>query len=391
MRALRHLAAIVVVVTAAGYSSDSALSPASAARTGTIRGQVVNATTGDPQPGVRVALAGGRAGGTPIVRRARTSANGRYEFSNLRTGSDFFYAIDARFDGGLFPGRALTLPSDTAARPVIETTLRVWPTTTDATAILFRRNDMFVVPAEQGLAVIESVRVLNTSSKAYVGRSADGPTGVTLGFALPRAAERRGLSIVDSTLDVPELVPTDFGFGMTVAIPPGETRISFAYTVNGSAGSTELSRPALYPILEASIYAADGVRIESNRLSAGKEVTLEGKTYRAFSTEEALDAGDPLQAVGITEVDGEQALAVGAIGALSLVALIGAVAFVLARRSSKREPEPPVEPEGRKDLIAAIAELDLLHETGELGTDEWLAKRLNLRAELDRLATGPTA
>ncbi|MFN2526759.1 MAG: carboxypeptidase-like regulatory domain-containing protein [Actinomycetota bacterium] len=382
---MRHLARGIALtsIALAAQTGLLALSTSLAAARGSIRGVVVDGSTEEPQAGVRVTLTGGRVGEEQIVRKALTDPQGSYRFSGLPTGSDFFYAIDARFDGGLFPGRALTLPDDTASPPVIQTTLRVWPTASDPSAILFRRNDLFVVPSEDGLAVIESVRVLNTSERAYIGRATNGSSSVTLGFALPRDAEPRGLRIVDATLDVPELVPTDSGFGTTVAIPPGETRISFAYTVRDAAGSSDLSRPALYPILELSIYAAEGIRIESNRLSSGEEITIEAKTYREYSSDEALDAGDPLQVVAITEAGSDLMLLFGA-GTLGLFGIIGGVAFFAARRKHRTPRSGSLD--NRDELIAAIAELDLRHESGELTADEWRERRERLRAELDRVA-----
>ncbi len=377
---MRRLIPALALSTAGWLVIGGLLSNSAAAPLGTIRGRVVNGATDDPQAGVRVTLSGGRAGGRRIVRHTRTDSAGRYRFERLRTGDDYFYAIDARFQGGVFAGRALTLPADTEVAPVIDTTLRVWPTTTDPAAILFRRNDLFVVPSEDGLAVIESVRVLNSSERAYIGRRAADGASATLGFALSSDASRRGLRIVDSTIDIPELVSTDFGFGITIAIPPGETQVSFAYTANSAAGTSELSRPSLYPIIDLSIFAGEGVRIESNRLVPGDEVTVGDRLYREYSSGEALDAGDPLQAVAITEARADLTLVLGTAGTLGLVGLIGVAAFLAARRRSGA----PKLPKHRVDLVTAIATLDLRHEAGQLGDEEWDAQRALLKAELDR-------
>ncbi|HEX2239828.1 MAG TPA: carboxypeptidase-like regulatory domain-containing protein [Actinomycetota bacterium] len=379
---MRQLAAAAALGLFASIALSAVADPSRAATRGAIQGRVVSGATGEPQPGVRVTLSGGRAGGRPIVRESRTDPKGRYRFAGLPTGDEYFYAIDARYQGGLFAGGALTLPDDTAQPPVIDSTLRVWPTTSDPNSILFRRNDLFLLPSEGGLAVIESVRALNTSELAYIGRADNESNRVSLGFALSSDAQRRGLRIVDSTLDVPELVPTDFGFGTTIAIPPGETQISFAYTVAGSAGTSELSRPSLYPIIDLSIFAGEGIRIESNRLEEKEEVTVGGKVYREYSTTDALDAGDPLQAVAITETTGGFPLMVGTLGLLGFVGMIGVAAFYASRRTRRNKPS-----RSRAALISEIAALDLRHEAGELSEEEWRARRDALKGELERGAT----
>jgi hypothetical protein len=45
----------------------------------------------------------------------------------------------------------------------------------------------------------------------------------------------------------------------------------------------------------------------------------------------------------------------------------------------------PVEPrtlEGRDDLIAAIAELDLRHEAGEISSEQWAKRRAELKSRV---------
>src|SRR5688500_12928299 len=88
--------------------------PATAADTGTIVGRVVNATKDRPQPNVRVTLTGSDADGSNrIARTVVTDARGRYRFDDLATGEERVYVIDATFQDGFFPSRALSLPADT--------------------------------------------------------------------------------------------------------------------------------------------------------------------------------------------------------------------------------------------------------------------------------------
>jgi hypothetical protein len=264
--------------------------------------------------------------------------------------------------------------------------LRVWEPTTDPAAVIVLRNDMFVVPTKGGVAVIESVTIVNQTDRGYVGRSGRDGDGIapSFGFALPAEAEQGGVRIRDSNLDIPALVRTDFGFGITAAIPPGETRVTFSYQVPGSGGSFDLSRTALYGTAESSIYAAPPLEIESNRLVERGTVTLSDRTYTRWTTRSRLDAGDPIQVIARAEANFSPWLVAGIVAAVVGALLIGAVAFFRAMR--RREPKVPADPRanGRRErYLREIAELDISYSRGVIGQKEWMSRRNELKARLD--------
>ncbi|MGH2748256.1 MAG: hypothetical protein ACRDKB_10070 [Actinomycetota bacterium] len=367
---------------AAGLLAVAAL-PARAAPTGTIVGRIVNGATDKPQARVEVTLTSVRRGDDrPELTTVRSDDRGRYSFKGLTTGDDRLYALDARFDGGLFVGSPISLPDDTSDPPVIETTLRVWPTTSDPSVIRIERDDLFVVPDEGDIAVIESVRVVNDGELAYIGRGDE--NAQTLGFALPAGAEAGGVQIIDSSIDVPEIVRTSFGFATTIAIPPGETQVTYSYRLQGVTGAFDLSRPALYPIAELTVHAADPLAIDSPRLQPAGEIDLE-RIYARWSSEAPIDAGNPVPITATAEGGNTPWLVAGlvAIGALMTTGVVVA----LARR--KREPpertRPVPKPRSREDVVAAIAELDLNYEAGEIGQQEWMSRRADLKDRLNEM------
>lgn len=327
-----HRALVVLILLAA-----LAPSTARAADTGVIEGIVQDGRTNEPRPGVKIELiAGNSAGDIEFRRRAISDNRGRYRFERLPSGDGFFYSLDARFQGGRFAGGAVTIPDDTERMPVIDTTMRVWPTTTDPSVILIRRDDMFVVSNERGAAVIESVTVANTDQRAYIGRGealSDDPSGASLGFALPPGA--RDIAILESDLDIPDLVPIGSGVAATIAIPPGETRVTFSYSLPSAAGNIDLSRPALYPTLEFSVFAEEPLEVRSNRLEPRGDVTLSGTHYRRWSASSELDAGDPLQVLAVAT--GSVPVAPLVIGAI-VIALGFLVALLFRRRARARVP-----------------------------------------------------
>ncbi|MGH2807245.1 MAG: carboxypeptidase-like regulatory domain-containing protein [Actinomycetota bacterium] len=377
MRFVSTLAVLAVVVAAA---------PVAAEERGTIRGQIVNETTGRPQQGVIVKLEGfDRDGADPVRRTVTTGRDGRYSFEDLSTGREWLYVIDARHDGGLFPGRPLTIPSNTTEPPVIDTTLRVWDTTNDPASVLIRRDNLFAVLDDNSdVGIIESVSIANTTDLAYVGRGARGTgSDATFGFPLPDAADVSSVRIVDSPFDVPTLVRTDFGFALTVAIPPGQNQITYSYRVTGGTGTFDLSRTLLYPTLEMSSHAEPPLEIESSRLEPNGEVEIDGDAYTRWTSTDTLDAGDPVQILATATAAPSWWVFAGA--GTGLVGLI-AILYLFTRRRPSRdavEPAPPV----RDDLVAAIAALDLEFESGSLPRDEWQEKRHELKSRLQEMSS----
>ena len=363
-------------------------SPVSAAERGVIEGRVVNAITGKPQSGVRVQLFGlTQDRNERVSRTATTGRDGTYEFDNLTTGSEWAYVLDAHHDGGLFPGRPVTIPDNTSQQPVIETVLRVWDTTTDPATVLVRRDDLFAVVNEATVSVIESVTVVNQGDRAYVGRGAKRAAGTssTLGFPLPEAADRNTVRVVDATMDVPQIMRTSFGFAITVAIPPGESRFTYSYQVAGNAGTFDLSRTMLYPTIEMSTFVEDPLEVDSPRLSPNGDVDLDGRSYRRWTSTEGFDAGDLVQ-VSATAKGAPPWPLFAAVG-VGLMVLIGLVAVV---RRKKRLAEP-VAPDDRPssdrdDLVAEIAALDLHFDAGGLSKEEWAARRAELKERLQQMS-----
>lgn len=369
-------------------------SPAGAADTGTVRGRVVNETTGEAEPGVRVVLSGGTAGSSEAdTVEQTTDGRGRYEFTGLPTGDDRFYAIDAFYQGGMFSGGALTLPSDTSEEPVVESSLRVWDTSTDPSALTISRDGIFLTTNDEGgMGVVESVSITNAGETAYIGRGggdedAEPGTVPSVGFALPGQADNRSVSIVDADIDVPALVGTEYGFAITAALPPGQTRFTFSYSVEGLTGSFDLSRRALYPIDELDVYAAPPLEVQSNRLNPDGTAEVGEHAYDRYSIGEPLDAGDSLQLIAVAEAGTPVGLLAGMAGVLLLVLFLGAFPFLRSRRKITAEPKT------REGLVRAIALLDIEHEESDLPTDEWASRRAGLKAdlaELDRKEAGRT-
>jgi hypothetical protein len=362
--------------------------PVSAASRGTIKGRVVNESTGEPQPGVRVTLTSALDDGSRLTEHTDVTDNrGRYVFPNLPTGDDRIYAVDARYQRGLFAGGVLRIPGNTTSPPVIDSTLRVWDTTTDPKAIVIRRDSIFVVPSDDGIGVIEAVQVTNIADEAYIGRGLsmgaerDGAVP-SLGFPVPAGAELPPSPIVDSDIDIPQIVETSFGFAATIAIPPGNRRIVYSYELSGSGGTYDLSRPAVYPTLELGVYAADPLTIDGNRVAPDGTREVQGQAYDLYSSSKTIEAGDRLEMIAVAEASASNLLAIG--GGIAGALAVAAGFFVLLRRRARRRPRGGAPT--REELVEAIARLDLAKEQGLVGEEEWGPRRAELKRRLERAA-----
>jgi len=352
--------------------------PVRAAGSGVITGEVVNQTTGRPAVGATVTLAGADENGSGRVRRTTTTdRNGRYRFSRLPSGPDWLYIIDAEFDGGLFPGSPFSFPA--GEKPSLQTSAKVWNTSSDPSSILVARDAMFALPSENAVGVVESVTVLNHGNLAYVGRGGTGaPAKTTFGFGLPAGAEQVGIQ--DASLDVPELVATDFGFGITVALPPGKSTFTYTYRVPADGSTYVLSKTALYPTADLLVFVGDPLRLETDRMRESGTETVGGKTYRRWIAPGMVDAGDTVLIQATAEA--EMAFVPFAVGTGALLALISGAYMFMRRRSRVAAATPSL---GRDELIAAIASLDVAHENGTVDEAEWTKQRAELKQRLVEL------
>jgi hypothetical protein len=363
--------------------------PAVASEPGEISGRVVDGGTGVPRGRVPVILVMAAQGSGQDIMRTRTDARGRFEFPDLQTGEGTRYVLIARYAGGQFARGPMSLSPD---EDVQSSNVRVWETTTDPATISLARDAIFVVPNQGQVSVLESIVVLNKSARAYIGRGGDverrGWMNPTLGLALPARAEAPDVQVLESSIPILNVVPTDFGAGITSAIPPGETRLTFAYRLPGLVGSYDLSRTALYGTGDVSVYAADPFEISSNRLARSRTQWIGGRTYRVWSAKDLVEAGDPIQIRATAEAGAGPAV-IGGIVAGSLVAAFavfaGARRLLKRRRGSAPASSPAASersPSTRGDLVAAIAELDLRYRSGEIAEADWRTRRAELKSHL---------
>lgn len=348
----------------------------------TITGRIVHQTRTADLKGLEVTLLGARPDGSNRVEETTSAfSNGRFVFRGVPADPDFRYTVETLYRGGLFVGGNVEV--EAGQRQPVE--LRVWDTTSDPSILSVARDHIFVVQNEGDTGILESVTISNSSTKAYIGRGAaiagsvEQPTQ-TLGFALPPQALGERVDIVSSDINRLYATEADFGFAATVAIPPGETNTIFGYGVDQSGGTYDISRRALYSTEEFSVFAADPLRVESNRLVYDDEVNVRGDRYKKWSSPVPLQAGDIIPLSVVAEGGSSPGLTVGL--ALLLGGLVAAIAVALLVRSRRSRRATPRESREPDDVLVAIAELDLQHESGSISEQEWSQRRRALKTKL---------
>jgi hypothetical protein len=364
--------------------------PALAARkkTATVDGRVTLGSSNEPVRGAEVTLLGARLDGTGEVveKTVSSDAGGRFEFEvPKREGIEF--ALEARYDGGTFVGASFPIKGGG-----VTSNLEVWKTTSDSGVITIERDHMFVAHDEQGAGVLESITVRNDSDEAYTGRgralgAEQSDESPTLGFALPTQSVGQRVDLIDSSLNRLYAIDASFGFAATVAIPPGETTVTFAFPASGDAGNFDLTRRTLYPTEELSVFVTDPLEVEAGRLSPDGTRDVSGESYRVWTSTNEFDAGDVVSLLVIAEGNTSSNLWLGLGVGLGVIVLLIALGVWLRSRSRRRAPvaratAPKPAMPADDDLVAAIAALDLEHESGDLSEDEWRERRVELKNRL---------
>jgi hypothetical protein len=360
---------------------------ANSANNGVIEGRVINESAGRPRAHIEVNLTSALPDGSDaLTRRSTTDDRGRYAFEDLPTGEGRTYALSVDYKGGLFTGEPVDELGQSTRRAVVKGTLRIWETISNPDAVLIQRHNIFVSQGEGGLGVLEAVTLVNTTDRAYIGRARSfglEEGRASMAFALPSQATD-GRMLTESDFFGTPIAPTDSGFGLTVAIPPGTRRVLFAYTLPGAAGNYDLSRTALYPTLATAVFATDGLTVDSNRLSDAGNVTIGNTAYQRWSSDEVVEAGEAIQVSATAEAGTSGWLAAAAIAAVLAAGGIFVLAVARNRRPGAVRASP--EPAPRHALVEEIAALDLRHETGRVDDGEWTERRAELKQRLAELS-----
>jgi hypothetical protein len=365
-----------------------------AAGGGTIDGSLVDSTSGVPLPaGLVVALQSGRPNQSALATRTATvDATGHFQFANVASDGTS-YVVTTRY-GGVIYSSPVNAPADGSSGASVTLTIYE-PTTADTAIHIDSANWVFegIDVDNQQLQILETIDVLNTGDRTYVGDHRGDPGSDTPGV-LPRTIRLllpNGASDMTPAvgLDPGTLLPMANGYVDTAPVLPGLHELAFTYMVAYADGGAEIQKALPYPTTKLRFLAPDvGLELQSDRLKADGKVDVAGHSYVVYSGDQippdsnvTIDVlGLPSTTAGRIDAGWLQLAGYVAIGLAILAALVfGLWALRQPSRFSVAD---------RTALVTALARLDDAYAAGQVEREQYRRERAELKQRLVELSLG---
>ncbi len=309
----------------------AALALPAAAAAGTIRGTVVNTSTGTSVPcqvavNLQVQVNGAFVG----FRETISDAQGRFRFDGLPAG--VVYLTGATRHGIFYPGPRICL---TDLQPIARTKLSVCDAVAGPNPLVLTKMDVTIRPETGLLAVTESLLLDNPSHTCYVGEAAhDGADPVTLALSIPPDFER---TTFDLEFFGRRFTMVNNRLVTSVPWPPGQRELRYTYVLRNTQEATRWKRPLDLPCSNVTIRvegkSPNEVRCAMLRRTAGENSVV-------FES-----AGQEIPAGQVLQVElGRLPLPWMTYGKWAAVAimlgLIAAAGWLHFRRGNRQSPAP---------------------------------------------------
>jgi hypothetical protein len=362
-------------------------SPIVEAVAGTIRGQVVNGTTGEPAPvGLPITLLG--VEGADDVYRATTQVDdaGNFAFQELEIVPGRLFSVSTSYQGVLYESELEHLVEES---PILEFPLTVFEATADTSSLSVAQLHLILSSPEGGFVRGVEVWVFSNSGDRAV-RPDEGDA--LLEVTLPEGAvavQMTGGDFLGASSETPRSML------FSVGVPPGVGSAQLALAFDAPFdGALEIDQPVEVPIESVILLSeAGGLRPRGSAWESLGTADFGGVTVEQFVAE-APPAGEVLEVSLVPAPAGgatsEDLLGIG-IGAAALgAALIVAGLWWYRRRGPAGEwaapmratAGPSVEAMDREMHLRAIAALDDEFEAGRIGADEYRSRRHALKQRI---------
>lgn len=308
--------------------------------------------------------------GSFIVPEVLIESNKRY-FVTVYYGNGFFISDVVNGD-----------PSN----PLIDLPVTIYDVTSDPSVVQMTRSLSQVYAASDGLEVMQILTFDNTSDRIFMtGEAVSEFRQVSISIELPEGARfvntddtgrYRLSSDGKRVLDTQPIFPDDTHIVHVLYKLPLNDRVRVElpldYALNGSV----------------EVILPESLKFESTQLTQQQSQIFGGDTYQTYQGNLVLAPGDRLN-YEISGIAGSAPNGLSSnilLGAVLLGVGIGAIAAaaILYVRGRQRQPIPDsaLSP---NDLVRQIAELDQLHEQGQLGEAAYENQRRSLKAQLTQL------
>ena len=363
----------------------------------TISGQVVNGTEGGETPAeMTVFVLVIDESEEAIVERVETvtGIDGTFALEVVEVSEPRFYRVVV--DDGIYTPYVDVLPDNAEE----EITLTVYDSTTSLDEISVITYSI-VIPVIDGstgiLGVLAAVNLVNSGDAVYL---ADLTDPALTGFKLLRFNLPEGYQelTVESDLPSGNVMEISTGFAISNPVPPGEYNMVISYTAEFDDG--EFAYPFRLPFGAGSVSVlipedngtVSGLGLQHTEIvTIGDEryVKYEGANYERSSELGIVITGLPkpdLQSQVLDFLESVQfRIAIIVSVALAMIAIIAYVLFASRRyqvASAANATQPSGEPDTRSATVAAIAELDEMHELGKIDDHEYSTRRSRLMREI---------
>jgi hypothetical protein len=368
-RSFRLLALFLISAIALGGLA----APAAAQTPVTLKGKVGNGTPGAPVPrDLKVTALQIGANGEEAARKETGLAEDKtFVLSGFDLNQGTRFAVTAEYLSVSY-SRVIEQPAEGGGDVMAD--LVIYETTTDESTISISSDVLTVVGGgSDPFEVIQLQRVKNSSDRTFVGQEKEG-TRQVLRLPVPTGAfdllPLEGIS-VDQLATV--------GGGIVTGLPviPGERSASYVYKVR-APGGWSLSRRVFYPTKQADLLVSPNLQLRSDAFKFEEEVKLQSRSYKRFRGG-PFEAGSSITGeIGTPSGLPGPELAWGLAGGLALIALLGAGAFVVRRRTRVATAEAPTS-DPRQALVDRIATLDDEFEKGGMAEEEYADRRRHLK------------
>ena len=362
-----------------------------------IQGKVVNGTAGSSLSGdlAVLLLITGPDGALTGTGQTLAAPDGSFVFDDAAWIADGTYTLSVDY-GGVFYGLAL-LANELDG----ENTITVYEPTEDAGIIIVDRHVMVITSFDVSGRVAtatEFVRFTNPTDRTLQPNLETARPGMFsfMRFALPPNAAN---VTVQSDLRGGEVISVGTGFALTAPVPPGDHSVDFAYTFTyeGDSVAFRNSLPqgaGIFQILVPSQW--DDIDIAG--IESREPVGIQDEIYRAWEGRDippgpGVDlelgslpqpgvlarvggtlSGSPFWLVAIPSATGAILLAMLVYGTLRRYRPTVSGAAVAVEAAAESDRAVP----GRDELVLALAELDELHQQGDVAEEEYFRRRSGL-------------
>lgn len=365
-------------------------------RDGVLKGQVINATTNEPEGNLEVTLRVFEGNTEVETKTTKADSAGSYTFDKLSTDHSTLYLVEGRYQDVIYASKpGVFTPNST------ETTLdlNIYETTTKAETVGITQLHYLISFASDMVNVVQIFVLGNTGNQTYIGQK-----GQTLSFSLPQNAKNVTFQNDENGT---RFVPTGSGYTDTAPIPPGEDSQSIV-AVYGLPYEESLTIQIPLPanVASANVLMQDrGAQLTSGQLQFQEIRDFQGDPFSIFSGTN-LKKGEDL-ILQLTNLDNlsfaspstERAAVVSGngvdqnllrwvvVGLGGVVILLVAVGYPHFRPQLTHQLAGSLEDPSlrRQKLLVMLARLDELFETGELDKQIYHRARAKYKAELVKL------